>query len=590
MNTKKNHKFRQIWPTLKRLLSYGLPYRKPLSLAALLLWMAAAADVCGPVLISYFIDNMVAKNEMPIEKVIGLAGLFLLLQLLAAGLRYYQALLFNRAAVGVVQTIRSDVMDAALKQPISVFDTQPVGQLISKVTNDTEVIKDLYVTVVATVLSSAALISAMLVAMFSLNWRMALIATMIFPVVMVLMGVYQRYSTPIIRQVRSLLADINNGFNEAITGMIVLQQFRQQARFGEQLSKTNFAHYHMRLKTLRLESLLLRPLLSLLSALVLSGLLVLFGFSPEGAIGVGVLYAFINYLSRLNEPLIELASQQAMVQQAVVAGERIFELMDGKQQQYGDDVWPLSSGRIDIRHLDFSYNQSKTVLKDINLSIPSRDFVALVGHTGSGKSTLANLLMGYYPLVNGEIELDGRPLRTLSHQVLRSGVAMVQQDPVVLADTVYANVALGRDISEEQVWQALQTSQLESLVKEMPKGIHTVLGEQGNNLSVGQKQLLALARVLVHTPQVLILDEATANIDSGTEKAIHRALNAIRHKTTLVVIAHRLSTIADADLIVVLNRGQIVESGNHQALLAQEGRYYQMHQLQLAATKLETLA
>lgn len=590
MNTKKNHKFRQLWPTLKRLLSYGLPYRKPLSLAALLLWMAAAADVCGPVLISYFIDNMVAKNEMPIEKVIGLAGLFLLLQILAAGLRYYQALLFNRAAVGVVQTIRSDVMNAALKQPISVFDTQPVGQLISKVTNDTEVIKDLYVTVVATVLRSAALISAMVVAMFSLNWRMALIAMMIFPVVMVLMGVYQRYSTPIIRQVRSLLADINNGFNEAITGMTVLQQFRQQARFGEQLSKTNFAHYQMRLKTLRLESLLLRPLLSLLSALVLSGLLVLFGFSPEGAIGVGVLYAFINYLSRLNEPLIELASQQAMVQQAVVAGERIFELMDGEQQQYGDDVWPLASGRIDIRHLDFSYNQSKTVLKDINLSIPSRDFVALVGHTGSGKSTLANLLMGYYPLVNGEIELDGRPLQSLSHQVLRSGVAMVQQDPIVLADTVYANVALGRDISEEQVWQALRTSQLESLVKEMPKGIQTVLGEQGNNLSVGQKQLLALARVLVQTPQILILDEATANIDSGTEKAIHRALNAIRHKTTLVVIAHRLSTIADADLIVVLNRGQIVESGNHQALLAQEGRYYQMHQLQLAATKLETLA
>ncbi|MCD1126322.1 SmdB family multidrug efflux ABC transporter permease/ATP-binding protein [Jinshanibacter sp. LJY008] len=587
MTTGKNQKFRQLWPTLKRLLAYGAPYRKPLSLAALLLWLAAGAEVCGPVLISYFIDNMVAKNIMPPGKVMALAVAFLLLQILAATLRYNQALLFNRAAVGVVQTIRSDVMDAALKQPVAIFDTQPVGQLISKVTNDTEVVKDLYVTVVATVLRSAALISAMLIAMFSLDWRMALVAMAIFPVVIVLMSIYQRYSTPIIRQVRSLLADINNRFNEAISGMVVLQQFRQQVRFGERLGETNRAHYMMRLKTLRLESLLLRPLLSLISALVLCGLLMLFGFSPEGSIGVGVLYAFINYLSRLNEPLIELASQQAMMQQAVVAGERIFELMDGEQQKYGEDNQPLRSGKIDIRNLSFSYNRNKSVLNDINLSVASRGFIALVGHTGSGKSTLANLLMGYYPLSKGEICLDDRPLQTLSHQVLRTGVAMVQQDPVVLADTVYANIALGRAISEEQVWEALRISQLETLVKAMPCGINTLLGEQGNNLSVGQKQLLALARVLVQTPEILILDEATANIDSGTEQAIHRALSAIRHKTTLIVIAHRLSTIVEADQIVVLNRGQIVERGTHHQLLMQKGRYYQMHQLQLAATELE---
>ncbi|WP_159567116.1 SmdB family multidrug efflux ABC transporter permease/ATP-binding protein [Budvicia diplopodorum] len=587
INLKITPKFQQLWPTLKRLLTYGLPYRKPLTIAALLLWLAAGAEVCGPVIISYFIDTMVARNSMPIEKVAGLGALFLLLQIAAATLRYNQALLFNHAAVGVVQTIRSDVMDAALKQPISVFDTQPVGQLISKVTNDTEVIKDLYVTVVATVLRSAALVSAMLIAMFSLNWRMALIAITIFPIVIMLMTIYQRVSTPIIRQVRSLLADINNGFNEAIGGMAVLQQFRQQVRFGERLNATSQEHYRMRIKTLRMESLLLRPLLSLISAMILSGLLVLFGLSPEGSIGVGVLYAFINYLSRLNEPLIELTSQQAMMQQAVVAGERIFELMDGVQQTYGTDNRPLLSGKIDIRHINFSYNRAKCVLQDINISVASRSFVALVGHTGSGKSTLANLLMGYYPLNGGQIYLDDRPLDSLSHEVLRSGVAMVQQDPVVLADTVYANVALGRDISEARVKQALQISQMDALVNGMPNGINTILGEQGNNLSVGQKQLLALARVLVQTPEVLILDEATANIDSGTEQAIHQALSAIRHKTTLVVIAHRLSTIVEADRIVVLNRGQIVETGTHRQLLAMKGRYYQMHQLQLAATELE---
>ncbi|EOI1368329.1 multidrug efflux ABC transporter permease/ATP-binding subunit SmdB [Serratia marcescens] len=580
------NKVQKLWPTLKRLLAYGSPYRKPLGLAVLMLWIAAAAEVAGPILVSYFIDNYVAKGQLPLTIVGGLAAAYILLELLAAALHYFQALLFNQAAVGVVQRLRTDVMDAALRQPLSAFDTQPVGQLISRVTNDTEVIKDLYVMVVSTVLKSAALIGTMLVAMFSLDWRMALVAVCIFPAVFVVMGIYQYYSTPIVRRVRSYLADINDGFNEVINGMGVIQQFRQQVRFGERMSAASQSHYLARMQTLRLDGFLLRPLLSLFSALVLCGLLMLFGFSGEGVIGVGVLYAFINYLGRLNEPLIELTSQQSILQQAVVAGERIFELMDRSQQSYGIDDRPLAGGRIDITDLSFAYRADKKVLQHISLAVPSRGFVALVGHTGSGKSTLANLLMGYYPVSEGEVRLDGRPISSLSHRTRRQGVAMVQQDPVVIADSVLANVTLGRNIEEDAVWRALETVQLADLVRGFPQGIHTRLGEQGNNLSVGQKQLLAMARVLVQAPQILILDEATANIDSGTEQAIQRALRAIREHTTLVVIAHRLSTIVDADSILVLHRGQAVEQGNHQQLLAQQGRYYQMYQLQLAGEQL----
>ncbi|MBD8164308.1 SmdB family multidrug efflux ABC transporter permease/ATP-binding protein [Erwinia persicina] len=576
----------QLWPTIKRLLSYGAPWRKSLSLAVLMLWVAAAAEVLGPVLVSYFIDNMVAKHRMPVGLAAGLVVSFLLLQLLAAALHYAQALLFNQAAVGVVQRLRTDVMDAALRQPLGAFDTQPVGQIISRVTNDTEVVRDLYVTVVATVLRSAALVGAMLVAMFSLDWRMALVAITIFPAVLVVMLIYQRYSTPIVRRVRSYLAEINNGFNEVINGMSVIQQFRQQARFGERMGEASRSHYLARMQTLRLDGFLLRPLLSLFSAMILCGLMMLFGFTSVGTIEVGVLYAFINYLGRLNEPLIELTTQQSMLQQAVVAGERIFELMDAPRQPYGEDSEPLRSGSIEIRDVTFAYRSGRPVLTDINLSVPSRHFVALVGHTGSGKSTLANLLMGYYPLSQGEILLDGRPLASLSHAALRGSVAMVQQDPVVLADTFFANVTLGRDISEDAVWQALETVQLASLARDLPEGIHTRLGEQGNTLSVGQKQLLAMARVLVASPQILILDEATANIDSGTEQAIQKALRAIREQTTLVVIAHRLSTITEADTILVLHRGQAVERGSHQALLAAQGRYWQMYQLQLAGEEL----
>ncbi|HHE4911715.1 TPA: SmdB family multidrug efflux ABC transporter permease/ATP-binding protein [Enterobacter hormaechei] len=579
-------KFGQMWPTLKRLLAYGSPWRKPLSIAVLLLWIAAIAEVTGPLLISYFIDNMVAKSYLPLGLVAGLGVAYVGLQLTAAGLHYAQSLLFNRAAVGVVQQLRTDVMDAALRQPLSEFDTQPVGQVISRVTNDTEVIRDLYVTVVATVLRSAALIGAMLVAMFSLDWRMALVAIAIFPAVLIVMVIYQRYSTPIVRRVRAYLADINDGFNEVINGMSVIQQFRQQARFGERMGEASRSHYMARMQTLRLDGFLLRPLLSLFSALVLCGMLMLFGLTTRGTIEVGVLYAFISYLGRLNEPLIELTTQQSMLQQAVVAGERVFELMDRPRQTYGDDERPLESGSIAFDHVSFAYRDDQLVLQDINLEVPSRSFVALVGHTGSGKSTLASLLMGYYPLTQGEIRLDGRPLSALSHNALRKGVAMVQQDPVVLADTFYANVTLGRSFTPEQVWEVLETVQLADLARGLSEGINTRLGEQGNNLSVGQKQLLALARVLIETPQVLILDEATASIDSGTEQAIQLALAAVRDRTTLVVIAHRLSTIVDADTILVLHRGQAVERGTHKALLEAKGRYWQMYQLQLAGDEL----
>ncbi len=579
-------KFGQMWPTLKRLLAYGSPWRKPLSIAVLLLWIAAIAEVTGPLLISYFIDNMVAKSYLPLGLVAGLGVAYVGLQLTAAGLHYAQSLLFNRAAVGVVQQLRTDVMDAALRQPLSEFDTQPVGQVISRVTNDTEVIRDLYVTVVATVLRSAALIGAMLVAMFSLDWRMALVAIAIFPAVLIVMVIYQRYSTPIVRRVRAYLADINDGFNEVINGMSVIQQFRQQARFGERMGEASRSHYMARMQTLRLDGFLLRPLLSLFSALVLCGLLMLFGLTTRGTIEVGVLYAFISYLGRLNEPLIELTTQQSMLQQAVVAGERVFELMDRPRQTYGDDERPLESGSIAFDHVSFAYRDDQLVLQDINLEVPSRGFVALVGHTGSGKSTLASLLMGYYPLTQGEIRLDGRPLSALSHNALRKGVAMVQQDPVVLADTFYANVTLGRSFTPEQVWEVLETVQLADLARGLSEGINTRLGEQGNNLSVGQKQLPALARVLIETPQVLILDEATASIDSGTEQAIQLALAAVRDRTTLVVIAHRLSTIVDADTILVLHRGRAVERGTHKALLEAKGRYWQMYQLQLAGDEL----
>ncbi|QIG07107.1 SmdB family multidrug efflux ABC transporter permease/ATP-binding protein [Proteus sp. ZN5] len=587
MTMNKNKSVKALLPALKRLLTYGKTYRKPMTWGVIMLWVAAVAEVGGPLIVGYFIDAKVATNNVELMSSLGLALAFILLQIIAATLHYYQAIVFNHAAVGVVQQLRTDVMSAALKQPLSAFDNQPVGQLISRVTNDTETIKDLFVNVLPTLFRAIALVVVMLIAMFLLEWQMALIAMTIFPAVIGVMMLYQRLSTPIVRNVRHFLANINDGFHEVINGMSVIQQFRQQARFGERMSDDSWQHYQARMKALKLDGLLLRPLLSMLSALVLCGLLMLFGYQGSAVIGVGVIYAFISYLGRLNEPLITLTSQQSILQQAVVSGERVFELMDAPLQHYGSSSHTITQGNIDVNSLWFAYRDEQWVLKDINLTIPARHFVAFVGHTGSGKSTLASLLMGNYPWQKGSISLDEHPLEAYSHTALRSGIAMVQQDPVLLSGSLHDNITLGRECDESHLWQVLETVQLDQWAKALPEGLQTELGEQGSRLSAGQKQLLALARVLLIPPRILILDEATANIDSGTEQAIQKALKVVREKTTLIVIAHRLSTIIEANEIVVLHRGAIVERGGHAKLLSQKGRYYNMYQLQQVRESLQ---
>ncbi|QCI20027.1 MAG: SmdB family multidrug efflux ABC transporter permease/ATP-binding protein [Buchnera aphidicola (Brevicoryne brassicae)] len=573
----------EFWPILKRLLVYLIPFKKQLILAFILLLSGSISEVIGPILISYFINNILSKHELHFKIICIIIIIYIILQILSVFFNYFQSILFNKIAVKVISKLRQDVMNAALRQPISQFDSQPIGQMISKVTNDTEAVKELYDTVAPTLFKSITLIFIILFAMFTLEWHMAMIALLILPLVITIMLIYQKHSTPLLRKVRYYLADINNKFNETINGINVIQQFRQQNRFKKSIQNSSELHYIARMKILKLEGFLLRPLLSLLSALVLCNFILLFSCFKIGAFEVGVLYAFITYLGRLNEPLIAITIQQSVLQQSIVAGERIFTLIDSPKQKYGNNKTILKSGKINIKNVSFNYdNCKKNILKNINICIPSKYFVAFVGHTGSGKSTLANLLMGYYPIKMGKIYLDDKPINSISHSSLRKNILMVQQDPIVLSDTIFANITLGRKISEKKIWQILDTVHLSSLVKSMPNGIYSRLGEEGNNLSVGQKQLLAIARILVMPPKILVLDEATANIDSGTEQLIQKTLLSIRTKSTLVVIAHRLSTIIEADLIVVLKKGEVIELGTHEELLNKKNCYWKMYKLQLS--------
>ncbi|MCF9330765.1 ATP-binding cassette domain-containing protein [Vibrio parahaemolyticus] len=575
--------------TFKRLLSYPLSQPKPMIKGLALLFIAALASASGPWLIQYFIDEHIAKGDYSRNVLIALALGYVSLQVISATFQYLQSLQFSMVATNTIKTIRKQVFSGVIKQPLSAFDYTPAGKLVSRITNDTESLQQFYELLIATVVKNVVMIVVMLGVMFFMSWKLTLVVLVLLPIVIGFMYLFKQLSTESYRRMRDLLTDINANLSESIQGMSVIQLMQQEERFNKQFNELTAEHLVASKKVIRLNGYLLRPLMDLLAGLALLCLVAIFGFNGVELIGVGVLYAFISYLARVTEPLIEMTQQLALLQQALVSSERVFELIDAKPQTYGDDHKPLKTGSIELSNLTFSYDGKQDVLKDISLKAAHQDFIALVGHTGSGKSTLASLLMGFYPTNVGELLIDGRPLNTLGKDVLRKDIAMVQQDPHILPASVRENISLSRAVSDEQIWDALDKVGLSEQIRRYPNGLDTQLGQGETNLSAGQKQLLALARVLVAKPKILILDEATANIDSGTEALIQKSLNVLRQNMTLVVIAHRLSTILDADQIVVLHHGDLVEQGTHKALLQQNGRYAQMYQLQQANRHLQQI-
>ncbi|EJB5281834.1 ATP-binding cassette domain-containing protein [Vibrio vulnificus] len=575
--------------TLKRLFAYPLAQPKPMMTGLVFLLIAAVSNAGGPWLIQHFIDEHITKDNYTQQTLVLLASGYIGLLLCSALFQYLQGLQFNIVATGIIKTIRKQAFHRVIKQPLSAFDYTPTGKLVSRLTNDTESLQQFYELLIASVVKNLVMILVMLGVMLILSWQLTLVVLVLLPVVVGFMVLFQKLSTHAYRVMRDLLTDINGNMSESIQGMSVIQLMRQEKRFNQQFNQLTEQHFNAGRKVIKLNGILLRPLMDLLAGIALLTLVAIFGFSGTELIGVGVLYAFISYLGRITEPLIEMTQQLALLQQALVASERIFEMMDAPEQSYGNDQQPLKSGSIAIEQLSFSYDGKQQVLKQIDIDVEHQQFVALVGHTGSGKSTLASLLMGFYPVSQGKLKLDGRPIASLAKSVLRKDVAMVQQDPHILPTSVRENIALGRDVSDDIIWQSLEQVGLAEQIKRYPQLLDTQLGQGETNLSAGQKQLLAMARVLIAKPKILILDEATANIDSGTEALIQRSLNALRHDMTLVVIAHRLSTIMEADKIVVLHHGDLVEMGSHKQLLAQQGRYAQMYQLQQAGQHIKEI-
>lgn len=442
---------------------------------------------------------------------------------------------------------------------------------------------NLYVQVIGLLVQKVVLLCGILISMALLDLRLMLVCATLLPAVGAVMWLYQKLSVPVVRATRSLLSDINSRLNESLQGMPVIQAMVQERHFANAFAEVNQQHWQARIKSLKINGILLRPLIDLFYMMVLIGLLALFaheGLSTGSAIQVGVLYAFISYLGRMIEPLIEMTNQLNQLQQAMVAGERVFALLDESRESTQGETLPLA-GRVRFERVSFSYDGQQPVLQEVSFATRPGQMLALVGHTGSGKSTIISLLMGFYPLDQGCIRFDDHPMSALSLSAVRRSIGLVQQDPFIFVGTLAENLRLGRDgIDEARLWQALEEVQLAAFVRHLPQGLETLMEEGGKNLSAGQRQLLSFARALVGDPRILILDEATASVDSQTELALSQALSAARRGRTTIAIAHRLSTLRKADRLVVLDRGQIVEIGNHEALMEKQGAYFRLYEAQ----------
>ena len=575
---------RQAMQAIGLLRRAAAPDLRHLYWATFWLILAAALEVTGPILGKALIDQHLLPRNLDWTRMSLLLGGCLLTGWVASGLRYLQLVRLSGLAMRSVQRLRETVYQHVLRLPMAFFDRAITGQLVSRVTNDTEAVKSLYVQVLFVILDSSIVLIGTMAAMAFLDWRLMLIVLALLPAVLVIVFLYQRWSAPAVTRARALRSEINGQIAESIGGMSVLQANNAEKRFGARFTGINQDHYTARMQELRANAWLLRPALDMLNIVLLAVVIFSFGQREMGAVEVGVLYAFISYIARVIEPLIQITMQFSQLQQSVVATARVSALLDERQalehapgKAAGASESPIAActPAVAIEHLTFAYVENQPVLHDLSLTIPQGAFFGIVGHTGSGKSTLLSLLLRFYPVAQGRIAINGMALDAIDNERFRADVGLVPQDPFLLAASARENIDMGRGYSQAQIEQAARAAHAHDFIAALEHGYDTPLGEGGSRLSSGQKQLIAIARALAGQPRILLLDEATSRIDSQTEQIVQLALNELRGKVTIIAIAHRLSTIREADTIIVLNHGRITEAGPHEQLMQVDGGLYQ---------------
>ncbi|GEL05259.1 ABC transporter ATP-binding protein [Rummeliibacillus stabekisii] len=578
--------------TTQRLWQYALLYKKTLLIGLILLAIAVAADLAGPFVAKKIIDDHIAKsvtNGLEFKPIAVLLAVFFGLAVTTAIFRYGQYIMLQVGANRIIQKMRNDVYKHIQTLPINYFDRLPAGKVVSRVTNDTEAIHDLFVTVVSQFAASFMTIFGVYIALFILDWKMACYALLVIPMLIVWAILYRKYAAKYNHIVRGKLSDMNGMINESINGMTIIQAFGQEKQIEGEFNELNDEYYKYQNKLVFLDAVTSHNLVNVIRSLTFIMFIWYFGSAEldgQTAISVGMLYAFVDYITRLFNPVTNIVNQLARLERANVASERVFELLDEEGEAVDDTRIPRYKGDVAFNHVWFAYKDEEYVLKDINFEAKQGQTVALVGHTGSGKSSIMNLLFRFYDVTKGSITVDGKDIRDCSRQTLREHMGIVLQDPYLFTGTIASNVSLDDPhISRETVEEALKAVGGDRVLENLPGGLDEPVIEKGSTLSSGQRQLISFARALAFNPAILILDEATSNIDTETEEIIQHAMDVLKKGRTTFIIAHRLSTIKNADHILVLDRGEIVEQGTHDELLLHGGRYNQMYKLQSGEIK-----
>lgn len=568
------------WRVFKRLMSYLKSYKWLTALALGLLLLTTIVKSLIPLVASYFIDHFLTQmNQTAMLILVG----YYLMYVLQTIIQYLGNLFFARVSYSIVRDIRRDAFANMEKLGMSYFDKTPAGSIVSRITNDTEAISEMFSGILSSFISAIFIFTVTLLTMLRLNAGLTGWIALFLPFIFILVNIYRKKSVQVIAKTRSLLSDINAKLAESIEGIRIVQAFRQEERLKNEFEIINQEHYQYANRSMALDSLFLRPAMSLLKLLAYAILMAYFGFrGMKLGISAGLMYAFIQYVNRLFDPLIEVTQNFSTLQTSMVSAGRVFDLIDELtyEPSQGNSSAKVQEGTIEFRDVSFSYDGKKQILDKISFKVKKGETIAFVGATGSGKSSIINVLMRFYEFQSGQVFLDGRDIRQYAQDELRQNIGLVLQDPFLYHGTIASNIRMYQKLSDEEVQAAAEFVDADQFIQKLPEKYQTPVSERGSSFSTGQRQLLAFARTIATQPKILILDEATANIDSETEQIVQNSLAKMRQGRTTIAIAHRLSTIQDANCIYVLDKGKIIESGCHEDLLAKQGTYYKMYQLQ----------
>ena len=568
--------------TFFRLMRYMLRYKGLSILALLFILMTSIVATAIPLLAQYYIDHYITKNiaKAGLYILIIYFGLFILRVVFTFLGEYY----FAKVAHSIVRDLRNDSFANLQKLGMSYFDKTPVGSVVSRLTNDTQAVADMFGTIFSSFLNTILMFVVTLSAMIALSLQLTFFLILFIPVMVVSVYLFQKLSSRLVEISRAKISEMNTKLSESIEGMKIIQAFNQEQRLIDEFGEVNNEHLRYYTKSLKVDSLLLRPAMALFKVLAYGVIVMYFGLTFESAgFTAGIIYAFIQYTNQLFNPLIELMQNFSILQTSIISAGRVFTLIDNEEYEpeQKDSDHKISRGDIEFKNVSFSYDGKRDVLKNISFSVKNGESIAFVGATGSGKSSIMNLFLRFYDYDRGEILIDGVNIKDYSSKELRNSVGLVLQDPFLYHGTVESNIKMyNESLTREDVIEAAKFVDAHNFIDKLEDKYDSLVTERGSTFSSGERQLLTFARTIASKPKILILDEATANIDSETEELIQHSLEKMRKGRTTIAIAHRLSTIQDSNCIYVLDKGEIIESGTHDELIALKGNYYKMYQLQ----------